>query len=177
MPRQKVVPPNREHVWERADFDHGGPEDVDEDPDDIPICPKEAGRLLVDLLLDHYHSGGISAKLLCTICWWATEASCQGPVVDFKFRPDASCGHFARHIDSVLGLAWTRITRLQRPPTTKLPSLGAQNPCQSCSRIKCSIANTEKRADSTRYCVTRSMRETWGRIITTTRLFKSPQFL
>ena len=50
------------------------------------------------------HEGRLTAKDTCTIAYWASKAGAAGPVSDIAYRPDASSGHFQRHLDTVGGL-------------------------------------------------------------------------
>ena len=49
--------------------------------------------------------GRLSAKEVCTICFFAKHAQCVGPVKDMAFRVDtASTGHYNRHLKQALRL-------------------------------------------------------------------------
>ena len=48
--------------------------------------------------------GHLSAKHACLISYWAAKAGAKGPVKDLAFRPNASTGHYQRHLDAVAGL-------------------------------------------------------------------------
>ena len=60
--------------------------------------------MLRDYLIDNVVSGLISSRAACTIAYWAVRAGANSPdLTKLQYRPDAQSGHFARHIDSVLG--------------------------------------------------------------------------
>jgi len=83
----------------------------DDDPTWVP-SHEEAGRLLIDFLLD-LHFRGFSARSLCVILYWARLAGAS--VGTWGMRPDAQSGHFQRHIDQKLGV------RSRRQSMFKLP--------------------------------------------------------
>ena len=88
-----------EHPSRRWDF-HSGPLDEcpEESDDEGEAVGEAAGALLVEFLLDQLYKNQMSARAVCTICFWAAKAGAQG-IDDFALRPDSPSGHFQRKID------------------------------------------------------------------------------
>ena len=66
----------------------------------------EAGETLFEYLVQLKH-GGMAAKTVCTIAWWATKAGAVGRVNSLALRPDAASGHFSRCFDTAVGVSRT----------------------------------------------------------------------
>ena len=66
---------------------------------------QQACDLMVEFLLQMLFKGTVSAKAVCTICWWAWKAGCGGYVQRLAYNPTAQTGKFQRHIDKVLGVS------------------------------------------------------------------------
>ena len=62
-----------------------------------------AAEMLRDMLIAMYCSGSLDAKSLCSLCYWATRAGCEG-VDDLGVRPGVSTGNYSKHLSLVLGL-------------------------------------------------------------------------
>lgn len=87
-----------------AEDNEDGPAwEQEEKEEDKQPTKREAGDALAEYLLELKHKGVISARQLCTISYWASLAGADGPVNEFSFRLQAPTGHYARHLDSVLG--------------------------------------------------------------------------
>ena len=99
-----------EASWTDAASEDGtsseGWEDDDETSEgDIEDEEAEAGKVLVDILLSLVIAGAMSARVLCTICWWAWKAGCRGEAVKkFAHCPDAQSGKFQKKIDRKMGV-------------------------------------------------------------------------
>ena len=69
--------------------------------------PEAAGDKLAEELLSLLEKGEakgtLSAKAVCVLSYYATQAGAQGFVTKLAFRPDAPSGHYQRHLDDVLG--------------------------------------------------------------------------
>lgn len=63
---------------------------------------EEAGRLLIDFLLDSNLQGHLSGKAVCIIAFWAAKAGAADPVGRFGKAPGRPTGHYQRHLDTVL---------------------------------------------------------------------------
>ena len=102
------------HSWERASASHsweapttGASESSDDESCDDVLSvddPQEAGEVLIDYLVSLHLSGQLSAKAVCIASYWAAKAGAQGPASRYAFRPNAPTGHFARHLDTVMGI-------------------------------------------------------------------------
>ena len=89
--------------------------DVEEEPD---LTPGRAGELLVQLLIELLCAGHISAKLLCTICYYVWKAGAQSEAIrEFSYNPDAQSGKFQKHVDRKMGVS----TRSPSMYTLKVP--------------------------------------------------------
>jgi hypothetical protein len=85
---------NRETGWEDfSDDDHINP-----DPD-----KDEAGKGLVEVLLDLHLSGKLKANQTCIIAWWAHKAGAFGDCSALGMGPGKASGGYQRHLDSFLG--------------------------------------------------------------------------
>jgi len=106
-------------AWERSLDDGGGWERAcdsesdfsDDDPDWSPSC-EEAGRLLIEFLLD-LHYRWFSARSLCVILYWARLSGAA--VGSWGMRPDAQSGHYQRHIDQKLKVSSRRNSMFKLP--------------------------------------------------------------
>ena len=65
--------------------------------------------MLTEYLVTTHVHGQLSAKALCTVCWWAAKAGGPRPTASYGHRPDAPRGHFRRHLDSVMGVTSKRL--------------------------------------------------------------------
>ena len=85
-------------------------ENSDEESDDeyLQATGEEAGHYFVHALLEQHFQGKMSAKQLCTLCWWASRAGARGPAAQNAFNPAAQTGHFQRHVDTVTGIGLER---------------------------------------------------------------------
>lgn len=97
------------YAWERPQgvykWEEGNaPPDAEYEEDTDPMTPEKAGEYLVTMLLELLYTNCISAKTLCTICWWAAQAGAQGPVDKFAKNPAAQSGKFQQKIDAATGL-------------------------------------------------------------------------
>ena len=93
--------------WEEGGVDAGDAVVWDDvgNPDDATGAA-EATEHFAQLLVDACLKGTteVSAKLVCTLCWWASAAGMGGLVKDLAMNPNAPSGHFARHMRFILGL-------------------------------------------------------------------------
>ena len=87
---------------EHADSDSGScTSDGDE-----PISAEGAGDLMVDYLMELLtHRRPVSARIVCTICWWASKAGAKGLVESFALDPTCQTGKFQAHLDKVSGVS------------------------------------------------------------------------
>jgi len=92
--------------WETAGDEGGsGPGDEGGTEGSGPgMDPEEAGRELAGLLLQLHVEGRLTAKHLCQLSYYATQAGATGPVATYAVRPDASSGHYQRHLDKAANL-------------------------------------------------------------------------
>jgi hypothetical protein len=65
---------------------------------------EEAGQELASMLLQLHVEGRLTAKHLCQLSYYASRAGATGPVATYALRPDASSGHFQRHVDKAANL-------------------------------------------------------------------------
>ena len=73
------------------------------DCSDLPKSEKESAmEEFMDVLMSLYMSSVISARIFCVICYWLGKAGL--PFGQYGLRPDASSGHYKRHLDKVLGV-------------------------------------------------------------------------
>ena len=87
-----------------------------DDEDDVP--PSRAGELLVEFLVKMLVSGAMSAKTLCTVCWFCWKAGCESERVRaFACRPSSASGNFQRKVDRAL-----RVSTAQPSHTIRLPT-------------------------------------------------------
>ena len=63
----------------------------------------DAGNAFVEFCLEQLYMGKISAKAMCTLCFWASRAGAAGKVKDFALSPNAKSGKFSLHIDKTVG--------------------------------------------------------------------------
>jgi hypothetical protein len=91
-----------EHAWESR-ADHADFFSDSDEEETFEETGEEAGLMFMEFLLSMHFSGHMSAKSLCVLCWWASRAGAMGLVSKYAFRPNASSGHFQRHVDSVNG--------------------------------------------------------------------------
>lgn len=92
----EVAPPRHasSHSWEQ---DPDGPHSSGDDEDGHAQSP---GKQLVDHLMKLYLGRDLSAKDLCTICFFAGAAGVREARV-YGYNPDAQSGHFQRHLNKV----------------------------------------------------------------------------
>ena len=64
---------------------------------------EEAGVEFVEFALEMVELGRMSAKAMCTLCWWASRAGAQGPICKYALNPTAQTGKFQDKIDRVNG--------------------------------------------------------------------------
>ena len=98
--------------WDRpsADWDVSSDEDVEgpgwrdlgEATNPADASPEEAGDRLGAKLLRLLNTGGLSAKSVCTLSFYAKQAGAVGFVRVLAHNPNAKSGHFQRHLDGVL---------------------------------------------------------------------------
>ena len=115
--RRGVVEPSPPRDWEEdsevpvpddddEDFDlEGGWEassDEEVDPASVPQGD-QCGNKFAEFCLEQLHMGKMSAKTMCTLCYWASRAGASGNVKDFSLKPTSQSGKFQNHIDKALG--------------------------------------------------------------------------
>lgn len=98
------------------DFDgpmgQGRQADDENSDSDLDMSPKEeAAHLLADQLADLYFSSTISAKQLCTMCYYAAKAGVVNERIEaYAFAPETrtgketESGNFQKHLDIMMGL-------------------------------------------------------------------------
>lgn len=88
-------PPAAER-WSSGSSDSSGEED----------SAAVAARELVSFLLSLNFAGQLSARTLCTICWWVRRTGCSSQeVARLALNPASQSGKFQRRIDAALGLS------------------------------------------------------------------------
>jgi hypothetical protein len=109
MPKRKAPPEKNFHTWEAPER-HAWEEDpgsgCDDDGDGEEEVPsgEAAGKLLSEFVLQLQMGGMLSARALCIICYYASQAGAKG-CGDLAFAPGKkSTGHYQRHIDVALGV-------------------------------------------------------------------------
>ena len=92
------------HPWEVAGY---GAQELSDSDDDID--PQESASLeFLNVLIDLYN-GGLSAKNVCTLCYWASQAGMKGDLVaQYAFKPTSSGGNFQRHLERVMGMDYEK---------------------------------------------------------------------
>jgi hypothetical protein len=98
--------------WEqRAEFQQRVDDALDMSDDEvdeeayIKVVGEEAGEAFLECLLALHFANKLSAKSLCTICWYASRGGLLGPAAKFAFRPnDPATGHYQRKVDLALGI-------------------------------------------------------------------------
>ena len=97
-------------------------DEVGEDDDDTsPPNKLQASTELVDMLLQLYLSGAMTATSLSIMCYWIHHAGVEGHVRDLAFPPGRPSGRYKRHIDAALGVNSTdeRLYELDVPGHSK----------------------------------------------------------
>jgi len=111
--------------WEDVGIDSGESGDSSSDDDDTPPTPEECGDILIDFLLELLWTNRLSAKSVCTICYWASRAGATS-VARFSMRPSAPSGHFQRKVDRATGVSLKkekeRLFNMRVPLHTKYDS-------------------------------------------------------
>ena len=74
-----------------------------DDGDDIFAKGASAGDMFVDFCLEQLQLGRISAKTVCTLCWFASRAGAKGSVSKYALKPTVASGKFSAHVDKVTG--------------------------------------------------------------------------
>lgn len=96
------------HWWQEAggdDREETGSRGSDEESEDELPEGEAAADLFLEVLFSLMWSSGLSAKAVCTLCFWAHRAGAHQKVGKAGFNPSTrSTGHFQRHLDSVLGV-------------------------------------------------------------------------
>ena len=64
------------------------------------VALEEAANMLIDLKLQ----AGISARQVCTLCWWLSKAGLGGKIADLSVHPDRASGQYSKHFDYVVGV-------------------------------------------------------------------------
>lgn len=94
------------HVWQGAE-DNPGDDEVSGDEGKRFAEGSAAGDILAEFLLTLLLEGKMSAKTMCTICFWAKQSGAKGKASEFAYRPDLppeQSGHYFRHVDTVNGV-------------------------------------------------------------------------
>ena len=98
---------NRAHNWERAAFhvpegapDLWGDPDSDSDLDEAYVASSYADEF-VSLMLNLLCTRTLNCKQFCVLMYWAGKAGITS-ANKYGFRPDASSGHYSRHLDPIL---------------------------------------------------------------------------
>ena len=81
--------------------------DDEDDGNELPRKPPtkiEAENALEELLVGMHLRGEMTAKLVCTICFWCKYAGVGGLVAKLALRPNAPSGHFSRKLKATLML-------------------------------------------------------------------------
>jgi len=103
-----VSDPFSRFSWDAESVDCGvepDPISLSDSEDDLDETAEGAGAELVETLLSMYFDGKMSAKGVCTICFFACLAGAKSPDMErLALRPSAQSGKFSRKLDKYLGL-------------------------------------------------------------------------
>ncbi len=64
------------------------------------VALHEADNMIIDLKLQF----GVSARQICTLCFWLSKAQVGGKIQDLAVHPDRPTEQYSKHFDLVLGL-------------------------------------------------------------------------
>ena len=73
---------------------------IDIDAVDAETALHEAGNMLIDLKLQ----SGVSARQICTLCWWLSKANVGGVIAELAVHPDRASGQYSKHFDLIVGV-------------------------------------------------------------------------
>ena len=85
----------------------GDPDDDINSDEDETISPMSVGGRLVEIILNHWLSGRLSAAQTCELCWFAKEAGVQ-EAKPYALGPGSSSGHYNRKLKRAAGHSSTR---------------------------------------------------------------------
>lgn len=108
--------------------------DSDSDGDDGKGCSKAfATEQLANLLCDLFVSGKMSARLVCTICWWCSLAGMGGAIEELKLSPLSLSHRFSRKLKTFLGIK----RRPGRQVRVRCPCYSSAGACRVEAEIPC----------------------------------------
>ena len=84
------------------------------------VSSEFAGDLFVEMLVDLKIGGTISAKVACTLAFWASKAGAVGPACDLAVRPNQASGEFSRHFDKWTGSGARSMTTYPVPMARRM---------------------------------------------------------
>ena len=100
----------QQYAWEAAQPDlgpvfgeHVGADNVEEEIDYDKVSADDAGKYLVEFIIDLKQQGILSAKRACLICFWAMKAGACGAVADLARPPGKQSGKYSLHFDRICG--------------------------------------------------------------------------
>lgn len=99
------------------------------------LIPHEAGEEFAELLLDLKAKGKLSAKDVCSLCWYASGARVNGPANDMWLHPDSKTGHFQRKLDTVCGFG----SHVENGYTLPVPGVGKTDSSDDDQRMTLSL--------------------------------------
>ena len=88
-------------TWDESWYHEGG----DKHCDPTTLTPAEKAEEFADMLAHLKYKNKLSAKDVCILAWWATEAGpalSSGKAAEIAFQPYKSSGHYSRHLDAVM---------------------------------------------------------------------------
>ena len=88
-------------IWDESWYHEGG----DRHCDPTSFTPAEKAEEFADMLAHLKYNNKLSAKDVCILAWWATEAGpalSSGKAAEIAFKPYKSSGHYSRHLDAVM---------------------------------------------------------------------------
>ena len=92
-----------DHAWEQEGY--GDPGNSDDAESDFELPPETVASIeFLDHLVDLYLTSTISAKSLCSLCWWASKAGMNHEDIDrLAHKPTDTGGKFQRHVNKAPG--------------------------------------------------------------------------
>ena len=120
-------PAIRGHAWESASYQAADPGDSSDEEPDPYTNPEAAAAEFLEELATLYLESVISARVFCTLCFWATKGGMVGDTVSaYAMKPGCSTGNYQKHLDSVFGMGeskaklyWTEIPCSKRGTSEK----------------------------------------------------------
>ena len=92
----------KRHSWESHEFDRGDEWNADSDDDGLTE-QQRAGNEFMELLLQQYLSGVITATCFCLLCHWASKAGLANEsTASYGLPPGRASGKYKQHLDEKL---------------------------------------------------------------------------